>query len=154
MIENNRYYWSHLKTRNVTVRVRTPERRAGAVFRVCNLIDVGNGRQTIVLQEVEPPQTEVRKILRKRERLSVPMRMGHLDFVYTSRKTPCIRNIQSLISSVYKDARLERIVTDVIAPGDLLVFHQEGEGTQIKLAEALRIVKQNEYRKNQVEYAL
>ena len=53
MIENNRYYWSHLKTKSVTVRVTPKKQMRGVVFRVSNMIDLGGGRQTVMLEHVD-----------------------------------------------------------------------------------------------------
>lgn len=153
MIENNRYFWSHLKTKNAMVRVR-PSREclSGMVFRVNNLIDLGQGRQTVVLDPVDYPDPI--KPTRNKKPGAVPMRMGALDFVYASRKTPFIRNVRNLIANVYKDVRIEKIVVDVIAPGDLLVFRQEENGSTIKMVETLRVVKNHSQKNKKAEYAL
>jgi hypothetical protein len=152
MIENNRYYWSHLKTKTVTVRVKQTAESTGVVFRVSNLIDIGNGRQTVILDHVDFPQTNYRRP--KKDGLAIPFRMGSLDFVYTSRQNPSVQNISNLLACLYKGARVEKIVPDVLCPGDLLVFKQQEKSMKIKMVDALRIVKENTYTESKAGYAL
>lgn len=152
MIENNRYFWSHLKTKNATVRVNPREEVTGLVFLVNNVVDLGYGRQTVFLDHVDYPESSPAS--RAKKPSAVPMRMGDLDFVYASRKTPVIRNVRSLISSVFKEARLEKIVVDVLSPGDLIVFRQDEKTSKMKIVDTLRIVKEKTYPKTQAEYAL
>jgi len=152
MIEDNRYYWSHLKTRNVTVRVNATAPEQGMVFRVNNIIDIGNGRQTVVLDHVDHPETTYRRP--KSKGISIPLKMGGLDFVYTSRQNPCIQNVRQLLSSLHKGARIEKIVPDVISPGDIMVFRPEGHGMKISIVDTLRIVKEKTYIRNRVEHAV
>lgn len=82
MIENSRYYWSHLKTKTVTVRVAPRKKQRGIVFRVNNMIDLGNGRQTVMLEHVDYPKTYHKR--KCENNVAVPFRMGTLDFIYTS----------------------------------------------------------------------
>lgn len=153
MIKNNRYYWSHLKTRSVTVRVQPKKRMTGVIFRVGNMIDLGNsGRQTVMLEHVDYPKTYVTR--RGTGDVAIPFRMGHFDFVYTSLRKPEIRNVNSLLSALYKDGDVERIVPDVLCPGDLLVFKQEKSSLQIKMVEALRVVEHHMKKTKMAEHAL
>ncbi len=157
MIENNRYYWSHLKTRSVTVRVAPKKKQMGIVFRVNSMIDLGQGRQTVLLEHVDFPKSYHRQSLD--DDISVPFRMGKLDFIYTSLQQPKVHNVHSLLSVLYKDERVEKIVEEVLSPGDLLIFRQKGNSLAIKMLEVLRIVKENSYskhpnKKGSSEYAL
>lgn len=152
MIENNRYFWSHLKTKNVTVRVSPKDEPAGVVFRVSNMIDVGKGRQTVILDYVEDIHSAYRRP--RRQGLSIPFRMGNLDFVYTSRQNPMVQNVDALLLSLYKGAKVERIVTEVLSPGDLLVFRQHSKTLKIKMIDALRIVKENTYVQSKAGHAI
>lgn len=152
MIENNRYFWSHLKTSSTTVRVNPKAELTGMVFRVNNIVDLGMGRQTIFLDHIDYPDAHANPRVKRAG--AVPMRMGDLDFVYASRKTPVIRNVRNLIASLFKDMRLEKIVVDVISPGDLIVFRQDENTRRMRIVETLRIVKENTYTKTQAEYAL
>lgn len=152
MIENNRYFWSHLKTKNVSVRVHPRAEATGMVFLVNNVVDLGSGRQTVFLDHVDFPQSSC---IKGKKAASVPMRMGGLDFVYASRKTPVIRNVRNVIASAYKDTRFEKIVVDVLSPGDLIVFRQDENSSKMTIAQTLRVVKENNYTKStQAEYAL
>ena len=152
MIKNNRYYWSHLKTKTVTVRVAPRKKQSGIVFRVNNMIDLGNGRQTVMLEHVDFPQTYHRR--NGSNDVAVPFRMGNMDFIYASPGQPKLQNVHNLLSTLYKNDDVEKIVADVLSPGDLLIFKQEGKSMNIKMIEALRIVKANSYKKNTAEYAL
>lgn len=153
MIENNRYYWSHLKTRNVTVRVAPKKKTKGIIFRVKNMVDLGQGRQTVMLEHVDYPKSYALRTDINKD-VPVPFRMGNFDFVYTSRRKPAMRNVHSLLSTLYKDTQVEKIVTDVLSPGDLLVFTQDKNTTQIKMVETLRVVKENSYQKSTAEHAI
>lgn len=153
MIENNRYYWANLKTRNVTVSVSPKKKKEGVVFRVSNMIDLGSGRQTVMLEHVDYPKSYY--CARGGDgSIAVPFRMGTLDFVYTSSKRPAVRDVNSLLSVLYKDVSLEKIVPDVLTPGDLLVFKHDRVTQKIQMVEALRVVKENSYQKSTAEYAL
>ncbi len=153
MIKNNRYCWSHLKTSNVTVRVTPKKKQKGIIFRVKHMIDLGNGRQTVMLEHVDYPQTYMQRSERQGN-VPVPFRMGEFDFVYTAAMKPALRNIQSLLSTLYKAEKVEKIVTDVLAPGDLLVFKQEKNGMSIKMVDALRVIKEYSCHKTTANYAL
>lgn len=152
MIQNNRYYWSHLKTRSVTVSVKPSKRKKGIVFRVSGMIDVGNGRQTVMLEHVDYPKSYGLKD--NCRDVAVPFRMGHLDFIYASGKRPSLRNIKSLLSTVYKNSCVEKIVPEVLAPGDLLVFEQDEESGSLRMVNTLRVVQENSYKKSRVKNAL
>lgn len=153
MIENNRFYWSHLKTSSVTVRVAPKKKQKGIIFRVKNMIDLGCGRQTVMLEHVDYPKTFTKRCTSQGD-VPVPFRMGSFDFVYTSAMKPAMRNVQSLLSTLYKEEKVEKIVTDVLAPGDLLVFKQEKNGTSIKMVDALRVMKEYSCHKTTANYAL
>ncbi len=155
MIKNNRYYWSHLKTSNVTVRVvpKTKSNQKGVVFRVRNMIDLGNGRQTVMLEHVDYPKTYLKRTENRKD-VPVPFRMGALDFIYASNLKPAVRNVQKLISTLYKEEKVEKIVAEVLSPGDLLVFKQEKDGMSIKMVDALRVVKEYSCHRTTANYAL
>ena len=152
MIQGNRFYWSHLKTKNVTVRVSPQKKQKGIVFRVCNMIDLGSGRQTVMLEHVDYPKTYG---LRQNDKdVPVPFRMGSLDFVYTSGCKPAMRDVNNLLSSLYKDEQVEKIVPDVLTPGDLLVFTHEKDTMKIKLSQTLRVITDYTCKKSTANYAL
>ncbi|MCB1782440.1 MAG: hypothetical protein KDI13_00440 [Alphaproteobacteria bacterium] len=154
MIQNNRYYWSHLKTKTVTVRVQPKAKALALVFRVSSVIDVGNGRQTVVLDHVDFPASYRHRARAQKNDLAIPFKMGNLDFVYTSRGNPSVDNVQNLLEGLYQQAQIEKIVPEVVCPGDLLVFRQEGAGMKISMVEALRVVKDTGYKTKRAEHAL
>ncbi len=146
MIKNNRYYWSSLKTKTVTVSVEPKARQLGVVFRVGNMIDLGTGRQTVMLEHVDHPKSS-----RKGNgvgSVNVPFRMGNLDFIYTSVQSPKIQNVSDLLSSLYRDEDIEKIITDVLSPGDILVFKQDRKTMTMEMMDTLRVVKANSYNKS------
>ncbi len=153
MIEDNRYYWSHLKTRSVTVSVSPSRQKRGIVFRVGSIVDLGTGRQTVMLENVDYQNSHL--LREQKENIAVPLKMGTLDFVYASGKKPCLRNVKALLTSVYKGYHVEEIVLEVLTPGDLLVFEQDdGASSKMKLVSTLRAVKENSYQKSATRYAL
>jgi hypothetical protein len=153
MIENNRYFWSHLKTKNASVRVQPREDAAGMVFLVNNVIDLGRGRQTVFLDHVDYPEASLSS--RTKKAAPVPLRMGDLDFVYASRKTPVLRNVRGVMASAFSSARFEKIIVDVLSPGDVIIFRQCENAGKIKIAETLRLIKEETYTKsNRTEYAI
>ena len=149
MIEDNRYYWSHLKTRTTTVRVTAKKQQRGIIFRVRGMIDLGDGRQTVMLDNIDYP-----KLSRKPKRQdiyqdapAVPFCMGNLDFIYLSREQPAFQNIRKVLSSLDKDEEVQRIVPEILAPKDLLIFRQESGSQDIKMVDVFRIVKEGAYKK-------
>lgn len=152
MIKNNRFYWSHLQTKTATVRVQPRVYEpTGMVFSVRNMIDLGKGRQTVTLDPVEHPEQPYRK---PKNEIAVPFCMGQMDFLYTSRKKPVLSNVNNLLSTLYKKSGVERIVVDVLAPGDLLVFEQEKEALRIKMIDCLRVVRDHDPKTSAVSHAL
>jgi len=143
MIKNNRYYWSHLKTKTATISVRPKRTPRGVVFRVGNMIDLGTGRQTVMLDSLQP--SGGRYCRSYKQEVAVPFRMGDIDFVYTARHKPAVQDVYSFLSSLYKKSEIEKIVVDVLCPGDLIVFQQERSKEDqsimgLKMVEVLRVV--------------
>ena len=111
------------------------------------MVDLGAGRQTVMLENVIYPNTRTASRRENNDNVAVPFRMGNLDFVYTSHTQPKMLNVNNLLSTLYKEEGVEKIVEDVLSPGDLLIFAQESKSTKIKMVETLRIVKENAYKK-------
>ena len=149
MIENNRYYWSRLKTKTVTVSVAPRARQLGVVFRVGNMIDLGKGRQTVMLEHIDHPKAYCGGAVSRG--INVPFSMGNLDFIYTSTQSPKIQNISNLLSSLYKDEDIEKIISEVLSPGDILVFKQDSKTMTMKMMDTLRVVKANSYNKSKAQ---
>lgn len=154
MIKNNRFYWSHLQMSRVTVRVSPVVKEKGVVFRVKHMVDLGAGRQTVTLENIDYPDGSIYKRSEKKDPVPVPFRMGSFDFVYTSRLQPALRNVQTMLSTLYKTEKVEKITPDVLAPGDILVFKQDGNSAAIKMVDALRVVKEYSCHRSTANYAL
>ena len=155
MIENNRFFWSHLKTRTTTVRVECRSMEpAGVIFKVGSMIDIGKGRQMAALSAVECPNRRNISLRYLNQCVAVPFSMGVFDFLYTSRKKPVLHNVNKLLSSLYNESHIETIVPEVITPGDLLVFEYHEESSSLMINDCLRIVQQHDPKKSTVAHAL
>ena len=153
MIEDNRYFWAHLKTCSVTVRVQPKQQSTGVIFRVGNMIDMGRGsRRLVMLDHVDYPK--IYNIRQGGGDVAIPFRMGDFNFMYTSLRKPEIRNINSLLGALYKGGEVKQIVPDVLTPGDLLVFKQERGSLKIKMVEALRVVEHHVKKMKMTGHAL
>src|SRR5262245_50468313 len=133
---DNRSFWSFLKTTNVTVSVKRVREEPCAVFRVRNLIDLGGGRQTAML-EGYLPEPEGRKITKKAP-LSMPRKIGNLDIVYTTKTITPMSHVYQVIGQILRSPLTAKIVPDVLAPGDFVVFVKRPKRSSM-LIEALRI---------------
>ncbi len=108
-----------------------------AVFRVKNMIDLGRGRQTALLDHLSFPQEPATSM--QSCDLAIPHRSANLDFVYTSKKIAPVSNAHALIKNVHASATLEQIVPEVLAPGDYLVFKQTKRSKVAIISEAIRM---------------
>ncbi|MGB4057896.1 MAG: hypothetical protein WBK77_07415 [Alphaproteobacteria bacterium] len=120
---DNRSFWSFLKTQTVTVSVKPRREEPCAVFRVRNMVDLGRGRQTAMLEGYLPEETG-RKAGQK-PRLSMPNKIGNLDVVYTTQTITPVSHVYQVISQILRQSSTDRIVPDVLAPGDFVVFTKQ-----------------------------
>ena len=134
---DNRSFWTLLKTSNVTVSVKRQHEEPCAVFQVRSLIDLGGGRQTAMLEGYLPDHGG-RKILKK-NRLAMPSKIGNLDIVYTTRTVTPVSRVYQAIGRILCSPRTDRIVPDVLAPGDFLVFMKRPRRGRKIFVEALRV---------------
>ena len=141
MNKDNRILWSSLKVGRASVRVtpQTPRPKPGSVFRVKNMIDLGNGKKTAVLETVSFPEYEMQK--RGQSTLSIPKGVANLNLVCTSSQSYAIANVYEAMRSVFTARDFGEIVPDVVVPGDFLVFRHHAEN-RAKLSHALRLLKQ------------
>ena len=125
-----------------------------ALFRVTNMIDLGFGRQTAILDNIACP-AQGGLSLHKND-LAIPRRLASLDFVYTSKKVGAITNAHAVIQEKHRNARVEHITTDVITPGDFLVFKSlpPRQVTQTIFSEALRLIPEFKGRKIRTSHAV
>ncbi len=133
---DNRSFWNFLKTNTVTVSVKRRREEPCAVFRVKTLIDLGRGRQTAML-EGYLPQENSRKTVQK-SRLAMPRKIGNLDIVYTTKTITPVSHVYQVIGQILRSSCTDRIVPDVLAPGDFLVFTKRSRRGRQLFVEALR----------------
>lgn len=134
---DNRSFWSFLKTPNVTVSVRSRREEPCAVFRVKSMIDLG-GRQTALLEGYLPEEPRPKSI--KKTKLAIPRKIGNLDIVYTTKTITSVSHVYQVIGEILRNSCSDRIVPDVLAPGDYVVFTKR-EGSKGSLTiDALRVM--------------
>ncbi|MCB1531803.1 MAG: hypothetical protein KDJ35_02925 [Alphaproteobacteria bacterium] len=111
---------------------------AQAVFRITNMIDLGSGRQTAILDNVAKAAHD--SLTFPKKSLAIPRKMANLDFVYTSKRLSAVSNAREAIRKSQGAAKIETITPDVIAPGDFLVFKDVWTKSKAVLSEVLRCV--------------
>lgn len=112
------------------------KRTEQAVFRIQNLIDFGYGRQTAILDNISFPESHSDG---RENGLAIPRKIANLECVYAGRKITGVRNAHEAIKSVHARGNLEAISTDVLAPGDFIVFEQPHDRLKASFSEALRL---------------
>jgi hypothetical protein len=138
---DNRSFWSLLKTRTVTVRVRPIFEEPCAVFRVKSLVDMGTGRRTAMLEGYLPDHEPRKAKNMKKPRLAIPRRIGNLDIVYTTKTITPVSRVYQVIGEILRRSSTDRIVPEVLAPGDFLVFTKKARnGMDNMSVEALRVM--------------
>lgn len=118
---------------------KTPE----GVFRVQNMIDFGRLRQTAVLDcfgasEISGDQRW------KSHDWSAPLRSNALDFMYTPRKASLVENARATIKQKMGRVAVEEISSEVLTPGDFVVFKNIWQGTKTLVTEALRVIPETQ----------
>ncbi len=108
-----------------------------AVFRVQNLIDLGAGCQTAILDNVSFPAVNAAAV--QKNDLAIPRRIANLNFVYTCKSFSTVTNAHAAIRNTHARAKLEEIVPEVLSPGDFIVFEQQARAEKATIAEALRL---------------
>mgnify|MGYP000445180758 CR=1 FL=1 len=108
-----------------------------AVFRVTNMIDLGMGRQTAILDNIS--RSAHKALTLKKAGFSVPDKLAHLDFVHTGKSVATVSNARAEIQARHGNVGLESIIPDVIVPGDFLVFKGLWNKSKTIFSEALRL---------------
>lgn len=128
-----------------------PKRRKSgqAVFRVQNMIDLGSGRQTAILDNISFPAGN--DSIPEKNGLDIPRRLANLDLVYTCKTVTGVPSVHDAIRHIGYNGALEKIAPEVIAPGDFVIFEQGGEKDRAVFAGALRLKPK---RKKQAKNAL
>ncbi len=71
--------------------------------------------------------------------LAIPNKIGNLNIVYTTKTITPLSHVYQVIGEILRRSCGDRIVPDVLAPGDFLVFTKKPRsGTELSF-EALRV---------------
>ncbi len=118
---------------------KTPVIREAA-FKVMNMVDLGFGRRTLVLDKVTHKATNPQFIANKD--IDIPTRLGCLDVVCTTKGLSVFSNARNSLDKLGGHCKLEKIIPEVLAPGDYVVFKDERRAPRAKFSEALRMIPQ------------
>lgn len=138
---------AHRATGSVTLIDPALKNGPQALFKVTNMIDLGFGRQTAILDNMGFGAASAGY-------LAIPRRIATLDVLYTGKKAGTVANAQAALQDRHRNARIEPIATEVLAPGDFLVFKKAREGSKAIFAEALRLIPDLKGRKFRIRHAL
>jgi hypothetical protein len=142
-----RILWSHLKTPGVTVSVQRAPAPQVYLYKVVNMVDMGRAGRTAIMHPFDTNDgfeaIPMDKESHKKTRLSVPHRVGNLQFLYASKERARIMDMNYVMNCAFSGAALEKIVLDVLSPGDLLAVRPKKGGEGIQSLDALRIVNTN-----------
>ena len=97
--------------------VRHPVQTA---FRVMNMIDLGRGRRTAVLEIV--PGASDRLISVSNKDFDIPRKIDSLDLLYACKGLRLFSNVENAIRGAKPAASLEHITLQALAPGDFVTF--------------------------------
>ena len=109
-----------------------------AILRIRNMIDLGRERQTAVLDDMVRRKTNGANDQATPENLQLPYQYDQIDLVHTGRKLSVVKNPYKVIKAHHKTAEITNVTSDVLAPGDILVFRKIWNSSQTILSEALR----------------
>lgn len=148
MIINNRANWTHLKTPCVTVSVNEVRDDYCSVFRVRNIIELGMGRKTLMLDPVpfEGAEHEGGYIFRNfpKNKLAIPKKVSNLGFVCTSKGFAALPNVYSAMkrmAHVVGGKRLGVICPEALVPGDFVMFEHSCQTFRPRFSKALRAMQ-------------
>lgn len=108
-----------------------------AVFRIRHMIDLGRGRQTAVLDNLNARTYD--REAQSFGRVKLPVRCSGLDLVHTGKNVQAVRNPYAPIKQRYKKRGVEHIAPTVLSPGDFLVFREIWNSSRVMLSQALRL---------------
>ena len=120
---------------NVTL-INPADEKAAAVFRITNMIDLGFGRQTAILDNVKGDGHKTVSLHKKG--LAIPKSLANLDFVFTTKGFGTVPDASAAIRQRHGGMRVAPIVPEVATPGDFLVFRGLWDKSKSAIAEALR----------------
>lgn len=134
---SNRTLWSHLKTGNVTVSVtpqanKYPSNTEGYIFVVQSIIDTGNGRRSLILDQLEGIPAHAGSGLDgtlDKPSMTIPYSSDEFSFVITQKKQKPHSCIQSTLHYYFDKKIVQDIVPEIFMPGDLVVFEYSRKKT-------------------------
>ncbi len=109
-----------------------------AVFKVTNMIDLGFGRQTAILDNLG--NFSQKALCFPKKELAIPKRVDNLNLMYTNKTVGAVRNAHDAIRKNQRQGQLEAISPDVLAPGDFVVFKDIRKHSRAVFSEALRLI--------------
>lgn len=138
--------------RNVSLLGAHPDTPPEAAFRVQNMIDLGRGRRTLILDKFMHSASGAQLV--PGANLAVPGRIDSMNVLYAGKGLSLFKDARSGIQKSRAAARLEKIVPDVLAPGDFVVFRNIWESSRAVFCEALRLVPEAGKRKGNPDHAV
>ncbi len=109
-----------------------------AAFRVTNMIDLGYGRRTAVLDNI-PDRPENMTAVSNKD-LEIPRKLDTLDLVYACKGLFLFSDAESAIRKARPVASLEKIASSALAPGDFVTFEGFLTGSRNLISSALRMI--------------
>ncbi len=124
-----------------------------SIFRVQSMIDLGRGNQTAVLDNILKQNRRVLSGYSKS--LTTPGKLDNLNLLYASKGGSSAQNPRNVIRENQNHKDVKPIVTDILAPGDFVVFRQIWNSSRAVFSEALRPVRTTRKTANKrTDYAL
>jgi hypothetical protein len=108
-----------------------------AIFRVKNMVDIGGMRRTMVLDRAADKSAGELHVTPKD--FGVPKQLADLNIVCASKKISIFKNARKAVQGLFAAKQFHKIVPDVLAPGDYLVFKSAQNQTHAVFSEALRV---------------
>ena len=153
-----RILWSNLKIPGVTVSVSPEPKTYGAIFQVETMVEAGKNHRMATLKPFDLGYDlitmEYEADATGKKALSLPFKMGNLRFLYLSKADSKLVDVEHLMQFGMNGKRYEKIVPDVLMPGDLLVVRQKRKGQGIQGVEVLRGISKTTRRRVEVMNAL
>lgn len=160
MIIGGRIMWSHLKMQGVTVSVRPAPKPKIYMLKVQKMLDMGRHGRTAIVEPFAPDDgfemvwMDEGMQREEKPRLPIPYKIGALKCLYASKKPIALTDMDYVMNCTLSGRRIEKIVLDVLMPGDLLIVKPKKCLSAIKSIEALRIVSRYKKQKGQYLYAV
>ncbi|MDB2683209.1 hypothetical protein N9Z27_03060 [Alphaproteobacteria bacterium] len=105
-----------------------------AALKVRNLIDIGVGNRTIVLNTANRSRDASQDI----QQWDLPNRLESLNLVCTSKEVSIASSLHKAVRKA-RDVDFKKIVPEVLIPGDFVIFKKPASGEKIEFNTALRL---------------